>query len=258
MAELGLYYYGARWYDPGIMRFTSPDTLIPDPYNPLDWNRYAYARCNPIRYNDPTGRRPDDGCNTEGCSATRAELEYARQRYNALNCQNGAGGGCPDFIGAISFVTIGLVTVGAAGPVFDAVGGTVVGWLTTGAATTATTAACMDGDCLNEIKAVGYNVQKSITVLGRYSAYIDVAKDVGGKVFSVPAEIWNKLSAAEQWALNQQFLDDAIARGDTFYLASKWANAPTGSFYRMELEYLFSKGYTLSVYQNYLIPPSAP
>ena len=45
----GLYYYGARWYDPGIMAFVSADMLIPDPYNPLDWNRYMYARGNSIR-----------------------------------------------------------------------------------------------------------------------------------------------------------------------------------------------------------------
>lgn len=35
--------------------FSSPDTLIPDPYQPNDWNRYLYARANPIRYNDPSG-----------------------------------------------------------------------------------------------------------------------------------------------------------------------------------------------------------
>ena len=54
-AELGLYYYVARWYDPSIMMFVSPDTLIPDLYNPLDWNRFSYARYNPIRNSDPTG-----------------------------------------------------------------------------------------------------------------------------------------------------------------------------------------------------------
>lgn len=37
------------------MMFVTPDSLIPDPYNPLDWNRYLYARANPIRYNDPSG-----------------------------------------------------------------------------------------------------------------------------------------------------------------------------------------------------------
>ena len=69
-------------------------------------------------------------------------------------------------------------------------------------------------------------------------------------------EEWNKLSRSEQWMLNQKFLDVAISRGDTFYLASRWTEATEGSFFLMELEYLFSQGYSLSLYQNYLIPPS--
>lgn len=39
------------------MMFQQPDTLIPDPYQPLDWNRYMYARANPLRYNDPSGHK---------------------------------------------------------------------------------------------------------------------------------------------------------------------------------------------------------
>ncbi|MDL1943782.1 RHS repeat-associated core domain-containing protein [Chloroflexi bacterium CFX2] len=58
-ADFGLMFYNARWYDPGINQFTSPDTLIPNPYNTLDWNRYAYARYNPLRYTDPTGHCVD-------------------------------------------------------------------------------------------------------------------------------------------------------------------------------------------------------
>jgi RHS repeat-associated protein len=49
------YWFGSRWYDPYLSQFTQPDSIIPDPYNPLDWNRYAYARYNPARYKDPTG-----------------------------------------------------------------------------------------------------------------------------------------------------------------------------------------------------------
>jgi RHS repeat-associated protein len=54
--ETGLYYYGARYYDPMIGRFLSPDTTIPDPGNPQSFNRYSYALNNPIRYTDPTGQ----------------------------------------------------------------------------------------------------------------------------------------------------------------------------------------------------------
>jgi RHS repeat-associated protein len=53
--ETGLNYYDARYYDPHIHRFTQPDTLLPDVYDPQQLNRYAYARNNPIKYIDPTG-----------------------------------------------------------------------------------------------------------------------------------------------------------------------------------------------------------
>ena len=54
-SSLGLYWYASRWYSPYITQFTQPDTIIPDPYNTLDWNRYSYVRYNPLKYSDPSG-----------------------------------------------------------------------------------------------------------------------------------------------------------------------------------------------------------
>ena len=54
-AALGLYFYGARWYDPLLGRFTQPDTIVPDPGDPQSLNRYSYAANNPVRYTDPSG-----------------------------------------------------------------------------------------------------------------------------------------------------------------------------------------------------------
>ncbi|MBI4398396.1 MAG: hypothetical protein HY586_04660, partial [Candidatus Omnitrophica bacterium] len=53
--ETGLYYYGARYYDPEIGRFISPDSFVQDPSDPQSFNRYAYARNNPVNLIDPTG-----------------------------------------------------------------------------------------------------------------------------------------------------------------------------------------------------------
>jgi RHS repeat-associated protein len=51
----GLLYYNARYYDPQLGQFISPDTIVPDPTQLIDYNRYLYARGNPVKYNDPSG-----------------------------------------------------------------------------------------------------------------------------------------------------------------------------------------------------------
>jgi RHS repeat-associated protein len=51
----GLYYYEARYYDPSIGRFISPDTIVQNPSDPQTLNRYTYCSNNPLRYTDPTG-----------------------------------------------------------------------------------------------------------------------------------------------------------------------------------------------------------
>ncbi len=53
--ETGLYYYGARYYDPSLGRFITADTIIKYPFNPQNLNRYSYAHNNPVNLIDPTG-----------------------------------------------------------------------------------------------------------------------------------------------------------------------------------------------------------
>lgn len=45
----------ARYYDPALGRFVTPDTLVQSPYDPQTLNRFSYARNNPILYTDPSG-----------------------------------------------------------------------------------------------------------------------------------------------------------------------------------------------------------
>jgi RHS repeat-associated protein len=54
-SSTGLYYYGARYYDPQLGRFISADTIVQAPYDPQSLNRYSYCRNNPINLVDPTG-----------------------------------------------------------------------------------------------------------------------------------------------------------------------------------------------------------
>ena len=58
--DFGLMDYNARFYSPYITQFTQPDSIIPDPYNVLDWNRYAYVRFNPVNSTDPSGHLTDE------------------------------------------------------------------------------------------------------------------------------------------------------------------------------------------------------
>ncbi len=55
MSDFGLMYYNARWYDPYLNRWVQPDSIIPDPGNPQDRDRYSYTRNNPMSRTDPTG-----------------------------------------------------------------------------------------------------------------------------------------------------------------------------------------------------------
>jgi RHS repeat-associated protein len=64
--SVGLMDYDARMYSPLLARFISPDPIVPDKTNTLDFNRYAYVRHNPTRYTDPTGHEPKDNCSYAG------------------------------------------------------------------------------------------------------------------------------------------------------------------------------------------------
>ncbi len=55
--SLGLYDYGARFYDPSLNRFISADTIVPSPGNPQSLNRYSYVLNNALKYTDPMGHR---------------------------------------------------------------------------------------------------------------------------------------------------------------------------------------------------------
>jgi RHS repeat-associated protein len=69
-----LLYLRARHYAPYLNQFIQPDTIVPNPYQPMDWNKYLYVRDNPINYTDPSGFIP--------CSETQ---DTNVNRYCVLN-----------------------------------------------------------------------------------------------------------------------------------------------------------------------------
>jgi filamentous hemagglutinin len=63
------------------------------------------------------------------------------------------------------------------------------------------------------------------------------------------------MSPTQQWAANTRFLDRLITRGDEVLLATNAADARAGTFFARELEYLISRGYTLTSDGWRLLPP---
>jgi hypothetical protein len=49
--------YNARYYDPGLGRFVSADTVVPQAGNPQALNRYSYVLNRPLQGGDPTGHQ---------------------------------------------------------------------------------------------------------------------------------------------------------------------------------------------------------
>ncbi len=83
-------------------------------------------------------------------------------------------------------------------------------------------------------------------VIGHYPEYVELSTKLNTKPFSVPDNIWNKMTSAEQWAANQKFLDRAISKGTEFNLATPIDKVRPGSYLQKEIEHLISQGYKLN------------
>ncbi|GAA3597745.1 hypothetical protein GCM10022295_92790 [Streptomyces osmaniensis] len=56
--DSGLVHLGTRDLDPTTGRFTTPDSIVPDPRRAVAYDRYAYGYNDPINTTDPTGHEP--------------------------------------------------------------------------------------------------------------------------------------------------------------------------------------------------------
>jgi RHS repeat-associated protein len=80
--ELGLLYYNARFYAPGLGRFISTDTIIPNPADPQSYNRYSYVLNRALNFTDPTGHREED-CINNSCQVTPAPTPTTLVNFTA-------------------------------------------------------------------------------------------------------------------------------------------------------------------------------
>jgi len=97
-AATGLRYYGARYYDPLLIRWTSADPLYrfaPDMsrVEPQRQNLYAFSLNNPVRYLDPDGRDGTDNSTIEKrCGGDASHCSQARKNSPTADEVAGADG----------------------------------------------------------------------------------------------------------------------------------------------------------------------
>ncbi|MGB4703659.1 MAG: DUF5675 family protein [Candidatus Saccharicenans sp.] len=114
-AEPGLYYFGARYYDPTLYRFLSPDPVIPTDvalYAPQRWNLCGYCLGNPLNFVDNCGAEIESSINIlilkfyYGTSSTMGFV-FVNGEYVGVSLERPANGPSP----ALSCVPEGLYSV---------------------------------------------------------------------------------------------------------------------------------------------------
>ena len=125
--NLGVIHMNGRVYDPVLGRFLSPDPLVQAPYDSQTWNRYSYARNNPLRYTDPSGfcfnGHPAGDANAESCFRAIVQniiVQMSRlptMDYSSFTNFGGGGAAASDFAAAGSVSGADAAFVTAAPPV---------------------------------------------------------------------------------------------------------------------------------------------
>ena len=175
--ETGLYFYQARYYNPALGRFISPDSIVPYPGDPQSLNRYSYVANNPVNRIDPSGHwslktlwsrvlRPWLRVEIPVGTVIACVVAGIFQQYWAIPLISALGSAATTFVNGGNFGQAALAGAIAAGAsvvgmgVGAAVGGglaaagasdfvaTVGGAVVGGAATGAFVAACYGGNVL--------------------------------------------------------------------------------------------------------------
>ncbi len=247
-----MYYFGARYLDPQISRWISPDPAFEDylpvppvddearryysqlpgmggVFNPVNINVYHYAGNNTVKYVDPGGEVPIL-LTLLGFAFGQSLPEPDRPYSEAFD----------------SGMKMAMVFTGI-GMLYDA-GKSICSMLV------AETVQQNDaGRSISSVASTAEQAKIQRVVLGHYKDYIEKAK-LGDKTFSAPLEFWDKMIKGEQWAANQKFFDRAIAKGSEFILATPLDKIRPGSFFEKEINYLLKHGYKFTTDLTKLIP----
>jgi RHS repeat-associated protein len=127
-------YFGARYYQPRPGRFSQGDPVYAGLFDPQQWNRYAYARNNPLSFVDPDGKA--------ACTGTYDTICFPSLN-NPVPWGGVAGVSYPPSVDrTYNDILIAGVLSGYVGTVFEVgIGGHVSGqdWSSTNATTTGPT-----------------------------------------------------------------------------------------------------------------------
>ena len=168
----------ARWYDPYLNRFLSPDSIIPDPGSSTAFDRYAYVQNNPLVYTDPSGHLrtwgPGGGGGGDDDQPDVFDYPYlwipgiGGSNINYGNPYFAEKGEPEEFIEGVQKGTTFELAV--AGFILGTYG--TLAYLSSegiiGAGTSAVEAACADGDCTNKVNGVAKTAESVVDKLQRY------------------------------------------------------------------------------------------
>lgn len=108
------YYDHARNLETGFGRFLSPDVLSGKPEDPQSWNRYAYARNNPLKYVDPDGKEPDLAIEALQGERDAGRLTFAQYNDRMARRTEAMAAAAPYALTAAAAIAGGMVVAEAA------------------------------------------------------------------------------------------------------------------------------------------------
>ena len=213
--DTGLIRFGGRDYDPYVGRWIEPDPIL---FGGGQSNLYTYVDGDPINGRDPTGRQGMLG-----------------QPNQTLN-EDGTPVG-PQFVPLT--------------PLLELIG--LIADLLEGLAPIAAPAAPIICNAINEIQEE-VDVAPQV-VIGEFPDYVLKAQEIGAGYFDVGNWAYQFLTGMDEaWSVNQAFLQDAIAKGAEFVLATPIGDMSANGVFVQEVGYILSQGYVLNAAGTKLIP----
>ncbi|MDV0446472.1 hypothetical protein MsAg5_03110 [Methanosarcinaceae archaeon Ag5] len=258
-SEIGLYYYGARYYNPETFVFTQADSIIPDVYNPQALNRYSYCLNNPLKYEDPDGHNylyaglvAGVAVFTLACTIVGAGA-YAYESYKQQVAETGTYDGKEVFKagvrgalegGTFGLVTSGTVAVGIAAATAEAPAGAVLlsacaagaSLSVVGGIGSRTIDGVMEGQSLSEIGTSALHIDYLATdAVNGFVSPIGIAESLISEESMGTINVSQSLNSGKEY-FNQNYGDPAHNKLDNFSNSSKEKWEPNNQKYKENKE----------------------